>query len=47
MSVLSKAYFHDEAAAFAYLESVLWADGAACPHCGGTDRITKVKANPS
>lgn len=34
MSVLSKAYFHDEAAAFAHLESVLWADGPVCPHCG-------------
>lgn len=46
MSVLSKPYFHDEEAAFAYLESVIWTDGAVCPHCGGVDRITKVKANP-
>lgn len=46
MSVLSKPYFHDEEAAFAYLESVIWADGPVCPHCGGVDRITKVKANP-
>lgn len=45
MSVLSKPYFHSEEAAFAYLESVVWADGTACPHCGGVDRITKVKAN--
>lgn len=45
MSVLSKSYFHNEEAAFAYLESVIWADGAVCPHCGGLDRITKVKAN--
>lgn len=45
MSVLSKPYFHNEEAAFAYLESVIWADGAVCPHCGGFDRITKVKAN--
>lgn len=45
MSVLSKPYFHNEEAAFAYLESVIWADGAVCPHCGGIDRITKVKAN--
>lgn len=34
MSVLSKPYFHDEAAAFAHLESVIWSDGIACPHCG-------------
>jgi transposase-like protein len=46
MSVLSKPYFHDEAAAFGYLESIVWADGKACPHCGGVSRITKVKANP-
>ena len=46
MSVLSKPYFHNEEAAFAYLESKLWANGTTCPHCGGFDRITKVKANP-
>ena len=34
MSVLSRRYFHDEAKAFEYLESVLWADGIVCPHCG-------------
>ncbi len=46
MSILSKPYFHDEEAAFAHLESVIWQDGPACPHCGGVDRMTKVKANP-
>ena len=34
MSVLSQPQFHDEAKAFAFLESVLWADGIVCPHCG-------------
>ena len=34
MSVLSQPRFHDEAAAFAYLESIIWADGTVCPHCG-------------
>jgi transposase-like protein len=34
MSVLSQPRFHDEAAAFAYLESIVWADGTVCPHCG-------------
>jgi transposase-like protein len=47
MSVLSKPYFHDEEAAFAHLESVIWSDGKVCTHCGGLDRITKVKANPA
>jgi transposase-like protein len=37
MSVLSRPYFHDEAAAFAQVESVLWADGIVCPHCGNVE----------
>jgi transposase-like protein len=43
--MLSNSYFHDEAKAFEFLESVLWKDGPVCPHCGGMERITKVKAN--
>lgn len=45
MSVLSKPYFHDEAAAFAYLESVLWPNGPVCPHCFNADpaRIYELK----
>jgi transposase-like protein len=34
MSVLSRPFFHDEAAAFAHVESVLWPEGPTCPHCG-------------
>lgn len=34
MSLLSRPYFHDEAAAYQHLEAVLWADGSVCPHCG-------------
>ncbi|HEV2568683.1 IS1595 family transposase [Sphingomonas sp.] len=34
MSVLSSSHFHDEAKAFAFLESIVWADGVTCPHCG-------------
>lgn len=45
MSALSRPEFHSEEAAFAHLEKIVWADGASCPHCGGVDRITKVKAN--
>jgi transposase-like protein len=47
MSILSRPYFHDEEKAFEHLEAVIWADGKVCPHCGGLDRITKVKANPA
>ncbi len=34
MSVLSQPHFHNEAKAFEYLESIIWADGVMCPHCG-------------
>jgi transposase-like protein len=43
MSILSKRYFHNEAAAFKYLESILWTDGPQCPHCGVVDRAGKLK----
>lgn len=44
-SVLSKPYFHDEAAAYAKLESIVWQDGPVCPHCGGTERNNRLKGN--
>jgi transposase-like protein len=47
MSVLSRPEFHDEAKAFEHLEKVIWQGEPVCPHCGGLDRITKVKANPA
>ena len=47
MSVLSSPYFHDEAAAFEYLEGVIWPEGPTCPHCGAVDRITHIKPNPA
>lgn len=50
MSVLSKAYMHDEAAAFAHVESIIWANGTVCPHCGVVDRAYKlegVRTKPS
>ncbi|MGQ0533935.1 MAG: IS1595 family transposase [Caulobacteraceae bacterium] len=34
-SVLAAAHFHDEAAAFAYLEEKLWPQDPVCPQCGG------------
>jgi transposase-like protein len=41
-SVLDAKHFHDENAAFAYLEARLWPNGPVCPHCGGFDRIGKM-----
>lgn len=43
MSVLSKEYFHDEKAAYAFLEAVLWPNGPTCPHCGECERIGELK----
>ena len=41
-SALSSRFFHDEAAAYEWLEGIVWPDGPVCPHCGGVDRITAV-----
>ncbi len=43
MSILSAPHFHNEAAAIAHLEALVWSDGPYCPRCGGFDRITPVK----
>jgi hypothetical protein len=49
-SVLSDLPFHNEEAAFEYVESQLWPDGPVCPHCGGIDHIGRlegVRSKPS
>ena len=38
-SVLDSPHFHDESAAYAYVESILWATGPVCPHCGNCDPV--------
>src|ERR1700687_2588407 len=43
MSVLSQPFFHDETAAYAKLESIVWPNGPVCPHCGGVERISRMK----
>jgi transposase-like protein len=43
MSILNAKHFHDEEAAFAELEAILWPDGPVCPHCGGLDRVYALK----
>jgi transposase-like protein len=46
MSVLSRPYFHDEQAAFTFVEGIIWPTGPFCPHCGGVERITAITPNP-
>jgi transposase-like protein len=41
-SVLSQPQFHDEQAAFDFLEAALWPNGPSCPKCGAVDRINKL-----
>ncbi len=43
MSALSDAHFHDEEAAYAWVEARVWPKGPICPHCGGFDRISKMQ----
>lgn len=45
MSILSRPYFHDEEAAFAHLEQVMWPNGTECPHCGVVGTGVKIPAN--
>lgn len=40
MSVLSAPHFHNEKAAYAYVEARVWPQGPVCPHCGGYERIS-------
>jgi transposase-like protein len=42
-SALSAPHFHDEEKAFAYVEARVWPKGPICPHCGGSDRISKMR----
>ena len=42
-SALSAKHFHDEDAAFAYVEKRVWPNGPTCPHCGGVERISQMQ----
>jgi transposase-like protein len=35
---LSAPHFHNEEAAFAYVEAHLWPEGPVCPHCGNCEQ---------
>lgn len=41
-SVLSEPHFHNEEAAYEFVEARVWPNGPVCPHCGSTDRIGKL-----
>jgi transposase-like protein len=45
-SALSAPHFHNEEAAYSYVEARIWPDGPFCPHCGECERISAIKANP-
>lgn len=43
-SILSAPHFHNEEAAYAFVEARLWPDGPVCPHCGATeDHVGRLK----
>lgn len=43
MSYLSSPHFHDEEAAYAFVEARVWATGRVCPKCGIVDHSGKLK----
>jgi len=44
-ATLSAKHYHDEDAAFAYVERHVWPNGPVCPHCGGVERIAKLQGS--
>src|ERR1043165_858698 len=38
-SILSAPHFHNEEAAYKFVEARVWPRGPVCPHCGGVERI--------
>ncbi|MEK7414553.1 MAG: transposase, partial [Planctomycetota bacterium] len=43
MTNLSDPIYHDDVKAREYLESLRWADGRFCPHCGETERTSPIE----
>ena len=43
--VLSAPHFHDEEAAYAYVEARVWPQGPVCPRCKGGDRVGKLQGS--
>ena len=42
MTALTDPMFHDDDAARAHFESVLWPNGPVCPHCQATEGLTRL-----
>ena len=42
MSILSQPHFHNEEAAYAFVEARIWPRGPVCPHCACCERIGKM-----
>ena len=43
MSILSDLHFHNEEAAYEWVEARLWPNGPQCPRCKGTERTGKLQ----
>jgi transposase-like protein len=41
-SIISAPHFHNEEAAYAFVETRIWPDGPVCPKCGSKERIGKM-----
>src|ERR1700733_4507380 len=41
--VLSHPRFHEEQAAYDWVEAIVWENGRVCPHCGVVDRSGKLQ----
>ena len=42
ISILTQPYFHNEEAAYGFVEARIWPKGPVCPHCGCVERISKM-----
>ena len=42
-SNLSSEVLQNETAAYAWVEARLWPNGPVCPHCGGVERLSKMR----
>jgi transposase-like protein len=43
MSILNEKQFHDEKAAYQWVEARVWPSGPVCPHCSASERVYEIK----